>query len=176
VEAPNSIVSQTYGKAVGVGLGAGYKYQWLRGDLTFDYGTRANYRGTTAAAAAQPQYASRNDSFVMLANVYFDMGTWAGFTPYVGGGVGASYLRSTGTTDTTLPAGELVPIGSKLNPSWAGMAGVSFQATPTWVLDVGYRYVNLGDLQSGVDSQSGFTTWRKLSAQEIRVGFRLLLD
>ena len=138
--------------------------------------SKANYRGTTAAATTQPQYASKLDSFLVLANVYFDLGTWAGLTPYVGAGVGASHVRSISLFDTTLPAGENVPTGTAVNFAWAAMAGISYQILPTWLIDVGYRYASLGETHSGLDSTGNFTTWRKLSSQEVRIGFRLLLD
>jgi opacity protein-like surface antigen len=56
------------------------------------------------------------------------------------------------------------------------MAGLSFQIAPTWAVDVGYRYLDLGKAVSSRESTGNFTTWNDLSAQEIRVGVRFLLD
>jgi opacity protein-like surface antigen len=43
-------------------------------------------------------------------------------------------------------------------------------------IDVGYRYLKLGDIIGAADSTGSFTTWKDISAQEIRVGVRYLLD
>ena len=163
VSAPNPITSENYGDSLGATFGFGHKYRWFRSDLTFDYGSPAYFRGNTAAAVAQPQYTSKIDSFSMLANVYFDLGKWMGFTPYIGGGVGASNLRSSG-------AGQ--SITTAWNPSLAAMTGVSYQFTPTWVLDVGYRYLYLGDVGSGINS----TTLQRVETHEFRVGGRFMFD
>jgi opacity protein-like surface antigen len=180
VDASAPVVSQEYGDILGAGLGVGYKYQWFRADLTIDYGAESTIRGTTATAAAQPQYTDRVDAVSGLANVYFDLGTWAGFTPYVGAGAGASYLRSRDYANTALPPGTKVDPSTKVNFAWAWMAGVSFQLTPSWLIDVGYRHLDLGDVFSHAGGISGpvndLTTWKKLSTEEIRIGARLLFD
>jgi len=176
VDAPSTITSQDIGKAFGFTLGAGYKYQWFRADLTFDHGSPANATGTTASGAAQPQYTGKIDAFSALANVYFDLGTWSGFTPYVGVGAGGTYLRNSNYHDTTLPSNQLVSMSTSWNTSWAAMAGVSIQIAPIWVIDVGYRYLSLGDVKSGTGTNNSPITWKSLSTQEVRVGFRYLFD
>ena len=59
------------------------------------------------------------------------------------------------------------------------MGGVSYQFSPTLLLDVGYRYLKLGDAVSGARA-AGATpsraSFRDMTAQEIRVGLRWLLD
>jgi len=54
----------------------------------------AGEANSTSAAITQPQFSTKIDAVSALANVYLDLGTWAGFTPYIGGGGGMSYLRS----------------------------------------------------------------------------------
>ena len=180
VDASAPVISQRYDDTIGAGMGVGYKYQWFRADVTIDYGALSKIRGSTATAAAQPQYTDRIDALSGLANVYFDLGTWAGFTPYVGAGAGMSYLRSEHYVNTALLPDTPVDGSKKLNFAWAWMAGVSFQLTPEWLIDVGYRHLELG----GVVGQAGgingvptdFTNWKRLSTDEIRIGARLLLD
>ena len=176
VESRNAIVGENYRDGVGASVGVGHKYYWIRTDLTVDYGLRSTYRGATAAATVQPQYTAKIDALSIMANVYVDLGTWAGFTPYFGVGAGGSYLRNADYQDTTLPAGELVAQNTKWNPSWAAMAGVSYQIMPIWALDVGYRYLSLGDVGSSTDSTGRSTLWRQLSAHEFRIGARFMFD
>ena len=175
-DSANPITSPQFDNAAVLGGGAGYKYQWFRADLTVDYGTAAKFRGTTAQATRQPQYSAKIDTATALANVYIDFGTWNGFTPYAGVGVGMSLLRSADYVNTRLPASELVSTAQRWNFSWAGMGGVSYQFTPNWAIDAGYRYIRLGNAIGGTESTNQVTTFKSLSAHEIRVGFRYLLD
>ena len=89
---------------------------------------------------------------------------------------GVAHLNTYDYINTTLPAGELVPTAPKTNFAWAWMVGVSFNVTPNWAFDIGYRNLHLGDAISGTESTSAITRFRGLGAQEIRVGFRLILD
>ena len=170
------VTAQHYDNAISYGGGFGYKHKWFRADLTLDYTGPARITGTTTPPTAQPQYSTKVETVVGLVNGYLDLGTWSGFTPYVGAGAGAAYISTYDYRNTTLPVGELVPTASKTNFAWAWMAGVSFQVTPNWAFDIGYRNLHLGDAISGTESTGAITRFRGLSAQEIRVGFRLILD
>ena len=64
---------------------------------------------------------------------------------------------------------------SRPGPRWAAS---SYQFSPTLLLDVGYRYLKLGDAMSGTEPPA-YTTRvdvPRLTAQEIRVGLRWMLD
>jgi opacity protein-like surface antigen len=177
VEASRAVTTHKYPDSLGLTFGAGYKYQWFRSDVTVDYAPRVTARASSASAVSQPQYSTKLDALSLLANFYLDLGTWGGFTPYVGAGAGVSYLRGREYTDTTLPINYAVTNG-RTNFSWAAMAGVAFQVNPNWVIDVGYRHLELGDLptSTGTNLPTDHTTWKRLSADEVRIGFRLLLD
>jgi opacity protein-like surface antigen len=54
------------------------------------------------------------------------------------------------------------------------MGGVAIDLTPHLKLDIGYRYLSLGNY-SATDS-SGNPITKRLSAQEIRTGFRYVID
>jgi opacity protein-like surface antigen len=178
VEGGQPVTSFNYPDSLGVTAGAGYKYQWFRFDATVDYAPRVTARATTTAAAAQPQYTTKIDALSLLANFYIDMGTWYGFTPYVGAGLGVTYLRSRDYEDTQILVNQTTA-GGRTNFSWAAMGGVSYQIDARWLVDVGYRYLSLGDLPTSTGSANNpldHTTWKRLSAQEIRIGLRFLLD
>ena len=68
--------------------------------------------------------------------------------------------------------------GRKWNPSWALMGVVSYKFSPSLLLDLSYRYLNLGEVATGL-LPPGYTsrvTFRDMTAQEIRLGFRWMLD
>jgi opacity protein-like surface antigen len=161
------------GKSWMFGLGAGYKTQWFRADLTFDYGTQATYSGSTAAQA--PDFTARIGSFTGLFNVYADLGTWSGFTPYLGIGGGAAYLRTTDFSQTSMPVAAAAAAGSKWNGAWAWMGGISYQLTPNYLFDLGYRRINFGNATTGIDFYGNQLTFKNLSADEIRAGLRWAL-
>ena len=93
-----------------------------------------------------------------MVNGYADLGSWYGFTPYVGAGVGFARNTLSGLTDTafnTLAGGSMSSSAgyagdhSKWNFAWALMAGLSFDVTQNLKLDLGYRYLDVGKFASG---------------------------
>jgi opacity protein-like surface antigen len=158
-----------------IGVGAGYKYQWFRADLTVDYGWKQKVQ--SASTAAPEAYVSKVDSFTLLLNGYLDLGNWYGLTPYIGAGIGTTKWNVTTEPRFTMPA---TAAGSRYSPTWAVMAGVSYQFSPTFALDVGYRYLSMGRADSGVDL-STFTSptvfrYNSITAHEARIGIRWNLD
>ncbi len=173
VDTPLPVTSWTFDNAWSLGGGAGYKYKWFRSDVTIDYSERSDFRGNIAAV--NNFYNDRIDAWTLLWNVYLDMGTWGGFTPYIGAGAGASYLR---TAQFTQPIWENVQDGRNWNFSWAAIGGVSYQFSPNLLLDLSYRYLSLGETVTGMlpPTYTSRVTYRDMSAQEIRIGLRWMLD
>ena len=60
------------------------------------------------------------------------------------------------------------------------MAGVSYRIDARWVMDVGCRHLEMGDLQTTAATTTGLlgdsTGWKRLSTDEFRVGLRFILD
>lgn len=202
------------------GVGFGYRYNsWLRTDVTADYQplysrSSASYVavpcqiGAVGDPAGGPYTGSRGvytDCFpysqsratasVFLGNVYVDLGTWGGITPYVGAGVGVDVLFQKAQLQWF--QGNLVPYAgvtwtdpytlgtymanwdrsysnTYLKFAYAFMGGFAYDITDHWAVDVGYRYLDLGSI-SGKDAL-GFPRTRKLDIQQVRLGFRYLID
>jgi opacity protein-like surface antigen len=110
----------------------------------------------------------------VLFNGYIDLGTWYCITPYIGAGVGAAYVSTTDYASAVAP-----PFTSsdhhQWNFAWAAMAGFDYAVTPGLKVDVGYRYLNLGDTQTDSDA-FGQMTFKNVAAQEVRVGLRWSFD
>lgn len=156
-----------------VGVGLGYKWNWLRTDLTLDYGPKTKYWGDTTVLEAD--YTTRIDSLTALVNIYGDLGTWYGLTPYLGIGVGATSLSTVDFIRASLPTVE-TPRNSRWNLAWAWMAGLSYNFTSNWSVDLGYRRLSMGDARTGLDFYGNQLTIKRLSADEIRLGVRYLID
>lgn len=156
-----------------IGGGVGYKWEWLRGDVTVDYATRADFRAGSAFGPVD--YSAKVDTLTALVNVYGDLGTWYGLTPYVGAGVGMAHVRAANFHVDSF-GGFDAESGKAWNFAWALMAGVSYRVMGNAHIDLGYRYLNLGDVTTGVDPVGNELTLKKLSADEFRLGFRYVLD
>jgi len=154
--------------AFAIGVGVGYKWSWFRTDITADYGFSSKYSGDTAGFT--PDFTAKVQTTTVLANGYFDLGTWYGFTPYVGAGVGGAYVQTSDFLSASAPAAAVS--SDRWNFAWAAMAGVSYCFTPNLILDIGYRYLDQGQVKTGLTSLGDQLTFKDLTAQEIRAGFR----
>jgi opacity protein-like surface antigen len=157
--------------AVMGGGGFGYKWQWLRMDATGDYAGRANLDGSTASGGMS--FNSKLESYTIMLNAYADLGTWWGFTPYIGAGVGAARIGT--YWYNTFPAQPAsVPPAHTWNFAWAAMAGFSYALSDNLLLDIGYRHIDMGEVRGGLDANQVFID--NLTGDEIRIGLRYNID
>jgi opacity protein-like surface antigen len=182
------------------GIGVGYQFNsWFRADLTAEYRFASRMTAHDRYFAPDPVtpgdffsgtnvLSSKLSSWVVMANGYVDLGTWNGLTPYLGAGIGYASKHVAAGKDTGtqynivggVPNGgysySTFGAGTKSGLAWALMAGVSADVTQNLKLDVGYRYLNLGKIQSGTFSCCvGVTLENKnIDAHEIRVGLRYM--
>jgi len=163
-----------------IGGGVGYQFNsFLRFDGTLEYRTATKFEnidkskyGNTfvyqdGTVGNETIFQSNKtvgslSSIVALANVYFDLGTWHGLSPFVGAGVGFAHNR----------VGKLNDFGSveiqsdveqtkffspmaysnareKTDLAWAVHAGLGYEITQNLKLELAYRYLNMGDAHSG---------------------------
>jgi opacity protein-like surface antigen len=82
-----------------------------------------------------------------MANAYFDLGNWNGFTPYIGGGIGAANVTISDFQDVNVQAGAYgyAKDHSTWNFAWAINPGVAYEITPKVTLDLSYRFLSLGN-------------------------------
>jgi opacity protein-like surface antigen len=162
-----SPVLNDLGSALSSGAGIGYKSDWLRTDFTVDY-TRLNYSGTIASSG---DTVASVGAVTGLFNGYLDLGTWYCLTPYVGAGLGASYVKTWNFASTQVPPFTPGLSNSQWKFAWAAMAGTAIHLSPRLAVDVGYRYLNLGDVATASDA-FGQMTLKNIAAHEVRVGAR----
>ena len=141
------------------GIGVGWQARhWLRFDLTGEYRGDAifvghdQYAATGGGTPGTNEYTADIKSWLGLGNAYIDMGNWCGFTPYIGAGIGFASISVEGMKDINV-FNNSVAFGTDkttTNFAWALHAGVSYDVTPQMVVDLAYRYSDLGSVQSGV--------------------------
>lgn len=166
------------GDSFNVGVGAGYKFNdYFRMDLTLDYESPGEFSGRAycdPVGCGTGGYTVEKADITAwsgLLNAYADLGTYGAFTPYIGAGIGASYLE---TSKVRQDGGDEYSGDGNWNFAWALMAGTSFAVNDQLSIDVGYRYINLGDARSG-EIGDGPTTrilYDDIDGHEIRAGLR----
>ncbi len=102
-------------------------------------------------------------SYTALANVYVDLAYWGAVVPYIGAGIGVAYND---LNNVTLPAGN--NDAGKTAFAWAFYAGASFRLTPNFVIDAGYRFIDLGSAKSGGAAYK----MTDLESHDFRIGVR----
>ncbi len=176
------------------GFGCGSGSYGIRGELML------GYRGDRKIDGAPGDYTITNDhsasgtgvivdptvvdplhnsvkTYTLMANIYKDLGKFGNVTPYVGAGVGVAYNQLsetyfTGTT--TLP--NRIAGDNDLSLAWSLMAGIGYQISDRAIVDVGYRYIDMGKISSQRHDNTGNINPRvvvdDLAAHEFKIGLR----
>jgi opacity protein-like surface antigen len=132
---------------------------------------------------------------VVLANLYFDLGTWWCLTPFVGFGAGGAYHRTTAVTDLGVNTGGLGESAfgfanadsTKWTFAWAAHAGLAYNVTNNFKVEFAYRYLNFGNATTaeilcgatGCGTGSGpraFYTLTGFESHDLKIGMRWLLQ
>ncbi|ODR90740.1 heat resistant agglutinin 1 protein [Sinorhizobium alkalisoli] len=190
-----------FGRPVSGTIGLGYQFTDIfRADVTAEYfegrfdgaSLRATpCAGEGAGTSCALSHSANFSALGLMANGYVDLATLAGFTPYVGAGLGATHIDwKTAHESSTCIAGLGMCAGSEGGASYQGrdgwrfayalMAGVSYDVTDRLKLDMGYRfsYIAGGDMfdfgEEGFAGASGAKGHDDgLARHEFRVGLRL---
>lgn len=202
VNAGGSFFGEGDSQSVFAGVGIGYRFNnWFRVDGTFEYrgggsigvNDRIHYTNALGRPGIQTNtYKGNLSSMVALFNGYIDLGTWNCLTPYIGAGIGYASNRISGMTDQGVnwvdPTGSFSSLiqptlgtagsGTKSGVAWALMAGLGYEVNKNLTLEVGYRYLNLGEAQSG-GIQNAFIAQsyaplkaKEIDSHDIKIGMR----
>ena len=201
LEEPASFTSASIDTDFTWGGGFGYRFtDYFRADATVD-GFRADFNGSTASdetctglpndgTTCRSENSSEVSAISVMANGYVDLGTYVGITPYVGAGLGYSFVSWSDLNDTTYcvdGGGDVcVPPGFAVDSTTHGgedgwrftyalMAGFAYDLSNNFKLDVGYKYRSIdgGDM-FGWDSPQTFGdgSHDNIDSHEVRLGLR----
>ena len=182
-------------------LGGGIGYYFtptIRGDVTYDHRFEADASGTLL-----DHYASLNgertfgiESDVVLFNLYYDFNRGGRINPYVGAGLGVAFNKTTeglATSDcrcagvieegkeTSVAGALMAGFTAKLRGGQTAMGGtkdgpVMVDSGRNLYLDVGYRYLYLGGVETGAivttEPIAEDPTVDSIRAHEFRIGLR----
>jgi opacity protein-like surface antigen len=178
------------------GVGVGYQFNsWFRADITGEYRSKVMFSGTDFANIAglgpiSDVYSARFSSWVAMANVYVDLGTWWCITPFVGAGVGGAFNQIDGLQDLgSIPSPGVGSVNSasyfanganKTSFAWAAHAGLAYKVNQNFTIELAYRYLDLGNAVTGKgDTFDGILAGRgrpfqfnDMTSQDIKLGVR----
>lgn len=173
------------------GIGCGSGSRGFRGEVMFGYrgdrkldGEPGIYTPPPPVGPPAPPTPPIDDplhtsiqTYTLMLNLYKDLGTYNRLTPYLGAGVGVAYHDVDQVYFTGNPALVNRIEGDKdISFAWSLMAGVGYQLSERTILDLGYRYINMGDAKSGRVDTAGFVNPAveidDIDAHEFKVGLR----
>jgi len=176
-------------------LGGGFGYYFtrsLRGDITYDYRFSTDISADANAGVYDSAFFEFGlESHVLLANIYYDFNREGRISPYIGVGIGGVYHQTENSFSTPTPyTSTAVHEGSNWNFAGALLAGAAVKINPKMNLDIGYRFLYLGEAKTGAagvtyeDPQPGSTltaTTSSVTAEDLythafRVGLRYNID
>lgn len=195
-----TIDQKDMGDGIFAGGGIGYQWNaWLRFDATAEYRAKSKFKAIGSYTEFCPGgrcfdvYDGSHSALVVMANAYIDLGTWMCLTPFVGAGVG--YARHTITgfhdvgyiSDGTSGFGYAASDFSEWKMAWAVHAGVAYNVTSNFKMELAYRYLNFGSVNTSIiDCASGgcstgagpraYYTLRDLDSHDVKFGMRWMLQ
>jgi len=202
--ATDAFYNPTLSESAIVDFGVGYQFnKWFRADVTGELRGGSSFQGlevcsncTGAGNQLSDFYRGNLSSYIGMLNGYVDLGTWYGFTPYLGAGAGFAYNKISGLTDqgfnytafAGFPTGGYFGDSGSTSFAWALMAGTSFDVTRNLKLELGYRYLNYGSFKSGgsnclsgqatptFNCQNFNVKANQLAANDFHIGLRYYFD
>jgi opacity protein-like surface antigen len=102
-----------------------------------------------------------------MFNAYFDFSEIGRFQPYIGAGIGVAY----NDVDSINAGGVTLSGESTTDLAWQVALGTAISLVPGIALDLGYRYVDLGEVKTGRSAGLGLTG--DLAAHEVMAGVRI---
>jgi opacity protein-like surface antigen len=172
------------------GVGIGYQYSnWLRFDVTGEYRGETGFHGFDTwtdfdGNARFNNYTAKKSELVALANVYFDLGTWYGVTPFIGAGIGGARVtmhsfRDAGIDGFGSPTMAFAKSASQWNFAWAVHAGLAYRVNSAFTVELAYRYLNMGDGKTGdiiaFDGTNNINNpmlFKDLDSHDVKLGLR----
>lgn len=169
-------------------IGFGYKFtDYFRmeanlGLLNTDSST-LNYQTFDGGGALVSSVAvgADNETWTGMVNAYADLGTFVGFTPYVGGGIGAAAVKRTYSwaedfADPAFIDTALTDNKQQYVFAYSLGAGVSYQVSRNVSVDLGYEYFAAPDAEYvTMTSPTTYAINTGIDYHQVKLGLRYAL-
>ncbi|MEO5338244.1 MAG: porin family protein [Magnetospirillum sp. WYHS-4] len=161
-------------------VGIGYRFSpEFRSDITLGlHNQTVEYGSPGGGSTVKGETDIR--SLVTMLNAYYDIGTFDGLTPYLGAGIGWAHHWSEDINHTSTAGRSGSEKGDDSNTfAWGVGGGVAYALSPEWVVDLSYRFTDLGkpDVAKGWTDSAGTaygatTLGDHLRSHDIMIGLR----
>ena len=141
-------IEQDSDEVAGAGIALGYDWSAkglpIRSELAYHHRFRFDYNNRIIGASST-RYENNLSTHAVLVNAVYDIDIGSSWTPYAGGGVG--WARHWSGIERQTPVGTVETRDDATdNFIWSVMAGVTYKFAENWDFEVGYRYIQLGDV------------------------------
>lgn len=129
-------------ESLGYHLAYGLQAGFIRGELEFNNSEPLKFKSHNPAADLKMKIYKHS----FMANAYFDFLNCTSWTPYIGAGLGTSYLKA---KQFVYGNGAKFKNFDKsvYTLGWQAMAGIVYKINTNWAVDAGYRYADLGRIR-----------------------------
>jgi opacity protein-like surface antigen len=92
----------------------------------------------------------------LMLNAYYDFKNTSKFTPYLGAGVGVTRIKNKQALNPELFMENDSESDTSNTFTWSANVGVAYQVTENVALDLGYRYVDAGEIEFNTNNSFFF--------------------
>ena len=162
--------SRTY-NTVGGAIAAGYYLNRLDSRIPLraelEYAIRSNVKASwdRSADTGLRNFDALFNVQTLQANVYWDIDTGTPFKPFIGGGLGLSFLYADYKTE-----GRSSYSDSTTGFAWNAGAGIAYNINESLTVDLAYRFAGYGHAEAKTQNS---TTRNYMTANEFILGLRL---
>lgn len=145
----------------------------IRVELEYMYRTDFEWNDSGSVGANNWDASVDVNAQTVFFNAYYDFKNETDLTPYVGFGLGASWLDAEVSGQINYE-GATYSDGydnTETNFAWNVAAGCSYAINEDWAIDAMYRYVDLGEASVGVN---GYEVQGDATAHEFLLGVRYM--
>lgn len=153
-------------------------YDWsdegvdLRTELEYSMYHDADYEASNSTIAGAAKLNADIDIQTLMFNVYYDFENNTSFTPYLGLGAGLAIIDVDVDSDATYSNNAKVEGNmDATNFAWSASAGIAYEMTKNWDLDLQLRYVDFGSSGS-IEEQNVNLEFDDLSSTDLMLGLR----
>ena len=162
--------SRTY-NTLGGAIAAGYYLKYLDSRIPLrteiEYAARSNVRASWDRSfnTGLRKFEALFNVQTLQANVYWDIDTGTPFKPFIGGGMGLSFIYADYKAE-----GMASYCDSTTGFAWNAGAGVAYDVNESVTVDLAYRFAGFGHAESKTQFH---TTRNYMTAYEFLLGLRL---
>ena len=162
--------SRTY-NTVGGAIAAGYYLQNLDPRIPLrtevEYAARSDVRASwdRSSATGTDKFKALFNVQTLQANVYWDIETGMAIKPFVGGGMGMSFIYADYKREDSSSYSD-----STTGFAWNAGAGVAYDLNESVTVDLAYRFAGYGHAEARTQNK---TTRNYMTANEFLLGLRL---